>query len=56
LDLQEGKETTIGLWKVEKCKGTVASGDVFKAETIGWYLKPQSNEVDASGCAKGNHN
>jgi len=38
---------------VDKCKGTVASGDVFEAETIGWYLKLQSEEVDASGSAKG---
>ena len=37
--------------KVEKCKGTgaVASVDVFEARALGWYLKPQSEEMDASG-------
>ena len=37
--------------KVEKCKGTeaVASIDVFEARALGWYLKPQSEETDASG-------
>jgi len=33
------KKTATGLRQVEKSKGTVASGDVFKAEAIGWYLK-----------------
>ena len=44
--------------RAEKCKGTttVVSIDVFEAGTLGWYLKPQSEEVDASGHAKGNHN
>jgi len=41
---------------VEKSKGTVMNGDVFEAEAIGWYLKTRSEEVDASGRAKGNHN
>jgi len=36
--------------KAEKCKGTraVASVDVFKAGALGWYLKPWSEEMDAS--------
>ena len=36
--------------KVEKCKGTgaVASIDVFEAGTLSWYLKPRSEETDAS--------
>jgi hypothetical protein len=44
--------------RVEKCKGTgaVASVDVFEARALSWYLKPRSEEVDASGRAKGNHN
>ena len=43
---------------MEKCKGTrmVASVDVFEAGALGWYLKPWSEEVDASGHAKGNRN
>ena len=37
--------------KAEKCKGTgaVASVDVFEAGALGWYLKPRSEETDASG-------
>jgi len=37
--------------KVEKCKGigAVASVDVFNARALGWYLKPWSEETDASG-------
>ena len=44
--------------RAKKCKGTgvVASVDVFEAGALGWYLKPQSKEVDASGRAKGNRN
>ena len=44
--------------RVEKCRGigAVASVDVAEAGALGWYLKPQSEEVDASGRAKGNHN
>ena len=36
---------------MEKCKGTgtVASVDVFEARALGWYLKPQSEKIDASG-------
>ena len=43
---------------MEECKGTgaVASVDVFEAGALGRYLKPRSEEVDASGHAKGNHN
>ena len=52
----EGKKTVTGFWKAEKCNGTVPSGDVFKAKTIGWYLKPRSEEVDVSKSAKGNRN
>jgi len=33
------KKTAIGFRQAEKSKGTVASGDVFKAKAIGWYLK-----------------
>ena len=37
--------------KVEKYNGTgaVASVDVFEAGALGWYLKPWSEEMDASG-------
>jgi len=35
---REGK-TTIGLRQVEKNEGTIASGDVFEAETTSRYLK-----------------
>ena len=37
--------------RVEKCKeiGAVASAGVFEAGALGWYLKPWSEEVDASG-------
>ena len=37
--------------KAEKCKrtGVVASVDVFEARALGWYLKPRSEEMDASG-------
>jgi hypothetical protein len=40
--------------KSEKCKGTgaVASVDVFEARVLGRYLKPRSEEVDASGKCK----
>ena len=42
------------LWsfaKAEKCKetGAVASVDVFEVGALGWYLKPRSEEMDASG-------
>ena len=53
---REGKGTATGFWKAEKCKGTVASGDAFEAETTGLYLKTGSEEADASGRVKGNHN
>ena len=58
LDLQEREETAMESTMVKKCegKGTVASADVFEARTLGWYLKPWSEEVDASGHAKGNRN
>ena len=41
--------------KAEKYNGTgaVASVDVFEAGALGWYLKPRSEEVDASRRAKG---
>ena len=44
--------------RVEKCKGTgaVASVDVIETKTLSWYLKPQSEEVDVMGRAKGNRN
>ena len=43
---------------MKKCKGigVVMSVDVFEARALGWYLKPWSKEVDASGRAKGNCN
>jgi hypothetical protein len=58
LDLQEEMKASTEVMRVEKCKGTgaVACVDVFEAEALGWYLKPWSEEVDASGHAKGNHN
>jgi len=58
LDLQEGKKATTEFARVEKCKGigAVARVDVFEAGVLGWYLKPWSEEVDASGHAKGNYN
>ena len=36
--------------KVEKCKGIgmVASVDMFEARALSWYLKPRSEEMDAS--------
>jgi len=33
------KKTATGFQQAEKSRGTVASGDVFEAEAIGWYLK-----------------
>ena len=50
------KKTTTGFWQVEESKGigAVVSVDVFEARAM--YLKPWSEEVDASGRAKGNHN
>jgi len=33
------KKTAIGFRHVKKSRGTVADGDVFEAEAIGWYLK-----------------
>ena len=44
--------------RAEKCRGigAVASVDVFEVGALGWYVKPRSEEVDASECAKGNHN
>ena len=44
--------------RAEKSKGTgtVASTDVFEAGALDRYLKPWSEEVDASGRAKGNRN
>ena len=44
--------------RAEKSKGigSVASVDVFEARALGRYLKPQSEEVDASGHVKGNRN
>ena len=50
------KKIAMGFRQAKECKGTVMSGDVFEAEALGWYLKPRSEEVDASGCAKGNRN
>ena len=40
LDLRRGERKPLyGFWQAEKSKGTIASGDVFEAEAIGWYLK-----------------
>jgi len=33
------RKTAIGFRRAEKSERTVASGDVFEAETTGWYLK-----------------
>ena len=58
INLHERKEAATEVMRAEKCKGTgaFASVDVFEAGALGWYLKPQSKEVDASGRAKGNCN
>jgi len=55
---KKGKKVAIEFARAEKCKGTgaVANVDVFEARALGWYLKPWSEEVDASGRAKGNRN
>jgi len=55
---RRGEKTATESARAERCKGTraVASVDVFKAGALGWYLKPWSEEVDASGRAKGNRN
>ena len=49
------------LWSSVRAKkskgiGAVVSTDVFEVRALGWYLKPQNEEVDASRHAKGNHN
>ena len=36
---REKKEPLQGFQRAEKSKGTVADGDVFEVEAIGWYLK-----------------
>ena len=58
LNLQEREKDDIEFARAEKCKGTVvvASVDVFEARALSWYLKPRSEEVDASGRAKGSRN
>ena len=55
---KKGKRMLQSLRGAEECKGTgvVASVDVFEVGALGWYLKPQSKEVDALGRAKGNRN
>ena len=55
---KKGGRPLLSFARAKRCNGTgvVASVDVFKARALGWYLKPQSKEVDASGHAKGNHN
>ena len=55
---KKGKKTATEFARVEKCEGmgTITSVDVFEARALGWYLKPRSEEVDASRCAKGNCN
>ena len=53
---EKKKKPLQGFQLVEKSKGTVADGDVFEAEAIGWYLKTRSKGTDASECAKGNRN
>ena len=44
--------------RAEKCRetGTVANADVLEDGTLGQYLKTRSEEADASGRTKGNHN
>ena len=36
---REKEKLLQGFRQAEKSKGTVADGDVFKVEAIGWYLK-----------------
>ena len=52
------KKTATEFVRAEKCEGigTVASIDVFEVGALGWYLKPRSEVVGFSGCAKGNCN
>ena len=49
------EENCYRVLKAEKCKGTgaVTSVDVFEARALDRYLKPRSEEVDASGKYKG---
>ena len=54
--IEKRKGTAIGFWQTEGSEGSVADRDVFEAKALGLYLKILSEEVDASGCAKGNHN
>ena len=55
---RKGRRLLHSFARVEKWKGTgvVANVDVFETAALGWYLKPQSEEVDALGCTKGNRN
>ena len=55
---KKGNKAAIEFVRAKKCKGigAVTSVDVFEARALSWYLKRQSEEVDASGHAKGNHN
>ena len=56
--MRMGRRPLQSFARAEKCKGigAVANVDVFEAITLDWYLKLRSEEVDASGHAKGNHN
>ena len=55
---RKGRRPLQSFARVEQCKGTgvVVNVDVFETTALGWYLKPRSEEVDASGRAKGNRN
>jgi len=53
---EERKKTIARFGQAKESEGTIANIDVFEAEALGWYLKTWSEEADASGHAKGNHN
>ena len=36
---KEKKKTATGFWQAKESEGTIANGDVFEAEALGWYLK-----------------
>ena len=52
---EEGNRYRIYKGREVRRSRTVASADVFEVRALSWYLKPRSEEVDASGRAKGNH-
>ena len=36
---EERKKIATEFWQVEESEGTIANGDMFEAEALGWYLK-----------------